>query len=263
MDFKSFMIQGVDGKFNFLLEEGFDDNQGSFSAKSVNNETHILDAEPISAALLPNVIDNIIDSSNTSSDDKLPPMHPSHLLSLWRVRSRRMQGKGNLLLKPFERVLTAGLRRAPVHASKVVGDASTPLDVNSNPDIHRKFKPVYGEIDRLRQDRAAVVSRVVPDAAMKLVHSDEIGVLVVRLVRAAIVHGRCTTFEEIARLKEPFVFEKMPGYRMSLKDEYDRAREDMAKASFPFLSEFTSNPYEYVKQLLSIKARSLRSLKAL
>ncbi|GKB39475.1 hypothetical protein Tco_0884417 [Tanacetum coccineum] len=285
MDFRSFMIQGVDGEFNFLPEGGFKDNQGSFSTKSVNNETPILDAEPISAVLPANVVDNIIDSSNTSYDDELPPVHPP----------------------------TSSIPKA----SKVTGDASTPLDVDSDPDIHefpsakelkdatdyhwvvahvtppswkqhlrdisidqlcdihdraymrhavldnilniktrelisallkarascdaireREVKrdnayaeiekkcnealqdldknPLvfdmrseiktlqvqvnglhneYGrllEIDRLRQDRAAVVSKVIPNAKMKLVHSDEMGVLVARLVRAAIVHGRCT-----------------------------------------------------------------------
>ncbi|GJU88988.1 hypothetical protein Tco_1301411 [Tanacetum coccineum] len=77
MYFRSFMIQGVDGEFNFLPEGGFDDNQGSLSAKSENNETPIIDAEPISTVLPSNVADNIIDSSNTSSDDELPPVHPS------------------------------------------------------------------------------------------------------------------------------------------------------------------------------------------
>nr|GEW28384.1 hypothetical protein [Tanacetum cinerariifolium] len=190
---------------------------------------------------------------------------------------------------------------APVQASEVAGDASTPLDVDSGPDIHGKFETVHKhlkdisieqlcdihdraymrqavldnmlnsrtrelifalhkamaswrkyanyeqtlsllrvkvkgleskrdrlkafeiqmlqKIDRLRQDRAVVVSKVVPDAAMKLVHSNEMGILVARLVREAIVHGRCTTFKEIAKLKEPFVLEKMPGYHISSKDE--------------------------------------------
>ncbi|GJY36871.1 hypothetical protein Tco_0422249 [Tanacetum coccineum] len=84
------------------------------------------------------------------------------------------------------------------------------------------------DIDSLRQDRVVIVLKVVSDASMKLVHSDEMGVLIARLVRAAIIH-----------------------------DEYDRAGEDMANASYPFLSEFTSNPYAFVEQLLSMKPRSL------
>ncbi|GJZ94647.1 hypothetical protein Tco_0666850 [Tanacetum coccineum] len=372
MDFRSFMIQGVDGEFYFLPEGGFEDNQGSFSAKSVNNKTHILDAEHISDVLPANVVDNIIYSSNTSFDDELPPVHPPTSSFPEVGEKSKAAGKRKLVVDAPREGSHRRARRAPIQASKVAGDASTPLDIDSDPDIHefpsaRELKDatdcqwvvahvtppswkqhlrdisieqhcdihdraymcqaildnilksrtrelisalhkarascdaiqerevkrdkanyeqplsllptkveglesererlkaseiqMLQEINRLRQDRAAVVSKVVHDAAMKLVHSDEMGVLVARLVRAAIVHGRCTAFKEITKLKEPFVLEKMPGYRMSSKDEYDRAGEDTANASFPFLSEFTSNPYAFMEQLLSIKPRLLRSLK--
>ncbi|GJT87704.1 hypothetical protein Tco_1069421 [Tanacetum coccineum] len=198
MDFRSFMVQGIDGEFNFLPEGGLDENQ--------------------------------------------------------------------------ERVGKKRARNVPAQASKVAGDASTPLDVDSDPDIHefpsaRELKDatdcywvgqVSGlhneysrlvleekkwEIDNLRQDRATVVTKVVPDATMKLVHSDEMGVLVTRLVKASIIHGRCVAFKEVAELKEPFVLEKMLGYRPSSKEEYDRAGDDMTNASYPFLSELTADPH--------------------
>ncbi|GJX73664.1 hypothetical protein Tco_0312259 [Tanacetum coccineum] len=79
------------------------------------------------------------------------------------------------------------------------------------------------EIDRLRQDRAVVVSKVVPHVATKLVRSDEMGLLVARLVKAAMFYGRCTSFEEVAVLKKPFDLEKMYGYRSSSKKEFDQA----------------------------------------
>ncbi|GJR32666.1 hypothetical protein Tco_1108898 [Tanacetum coccineum] len=113
-----------------------------------------------------------------------------------------------------------------------------------------------------RQDRAAVVAKIVPGAARKLVLSDEMGVLVTRLVKASIIHGRCMAFEEVAELKEPFVLEKMPCYRPFLKEEYDRSGDDMANASYPFLTELTADPYASVEQLLLKKPRSLRSSKA-
>ncbi|GJV81089.1 hypothetical protein Tco_1516959 [Tanacetum coccineum] len=276
MDFRSFMIQGINGEFNFLPEGGFNDSQGSFFVKPMNNETPIIDAEPISVVLPTNVADNIVDSSNTSSDDELPPVHPA----------------------------TSSLPKA----SKVAGDASTPLDVDSDPDIHEfpyakelkdaidchwvrevKRDKAYAElekkcnealqdldknplvsdmrseietlegqeIDSLRQDRAVIVSKVVPNATMKLVHSDDMGVLVAKLVRATIIHGRCMAFEEVAKLRDLIVLEKMSGYRTSSKDKYDRAGKDMVNVFYPFLSEFTSNPYAFVEQLLSIKPRSL------
>ncbi|GJU36506.1 hypothetical protein Tco_0669444 [Tanacetum coccineum] len=60
------------------------------------------------------------------------------------------------------------------------------------------------------------VAKVVPDAATKLIHSDEMGMLVAKLVKASIIYGRCAAFDEVANLKEPFIMEKMDGYRPTL-----------------------------------------------
>ncbi|GJT09984.1 hypothetical protein Tco_0857026 [Tanacetum coccineum] len=87
------------------------------------------------------------------------------------------------------------------------------------------------EMDALKQDRASVVAKVVPDAATKLIHSDEMGMLVAKLVKASIIYGRCATFEEVSKLKEPFVMDKMVGYRPSSKQEYNQAGDDLVNAS--------------------------------
>nr|GEV83579.1 zinc finger, CCHC-type [Tanacetum cinerariifolium] len=47
------------------------------------------------------------------------------------------------------------------------------------------------------------------DLAIKLIRSDKMGVLIARLVKASIIHGRCAAFEEVAELKKPFVLEKI------------------------------------------------------
>ncbi|GKA31716.1 hypothetical protein Tco_0718021 [Tanacetum coccineum] len=73
------------------------------------------------------------------------------------------------------------------------------------------------EVDSLKQDRAAVVSKVIPDAAIKLVRSDDLGVLITKLVKSSIIYGRCQAFKEVAAMEEPFVLEKMSGYRPSSK----------------------------------------------
>ncbi|GJY04947.1 hypothetical protein Tco_0370887 [Tanacetum coccineum] len=91
------------------------------------------------------------------------------------------------------------------------------------------------EIDGLRQDKAAVVSKVGPYVAMKLV----------------------------ATLKEPFDLEKMHGYRSSSKKEFDQASDDLATASYPFIAEATADPYASLKKLLSKKPKSLRTKPAL
>nr|GEV76349.1 hypothetical protein [Tanacetum cinerariifolium] len=136
----------------------------------------------------------------------------------------------------------------PTQASKVVGEASTPLDVDSDSDIY----------DSLKQDRAAVVSRVIPDAAMKHIRSDDLGVLITKHVRSSIIYGRCQAFEEVADMEEPFVLEKMLGYRPSLKEEYDQASDALESDSYPFLAEYVINPYASLEQLLSKKPSLLR-----
>nr|GEW84571.1 hypothetical protein [Tanacetum cinerariifolium] len=92
------------------------------------------------------------------------------------------------------------------------------------------------EMDALKQDRASIVAKVVPDAATKLIHSDEMDMLVVKLVKASIIYVRCAAFEEVDKLKKTFVIEKMAGYRPFSKQEYDQAGDDLANASGPTIS---------------------------
>ncbi|GKC51192.1 hypothetical protein Tco_1073937, partial [Tanacetum coccineum] len=95
--------------------------------------------------------------------------------------------------------------------------------------------------------------------ATKLICSDEMGMLVMKLVKAYIIYGRCAAFKEVAILKEPFVMEKMAGYHPSSKQEYDQAGDDLANASYLFLSKYVNDPYASLKQLLSKKPESSRS----
>ncbi|GKB21880.1 hypothetical protein Tco_0855803 [Tanacetum coccineum] len=95
---------------------------------------------------------------------------------------------------------------------------------------------------------------------MKLVRNDDLGVLIAKLVRSSITYGRCQAFEKAAVMKEPFVLEKMSGYRPSSKEEYDQAGDALANASYPFLAEYVINPYASLEQLLSKKPPSLRPI---
>nr|GEW72991.1 xylulose kinase-1 [Tanacetum cinerariifolium] len=165
-------------------------------------------------------------------------------------------------------------------ASKVAGEAFDPLDVDSDPDIHEfpSAKVVKDSADchwvvshvtppswkkhlqdALKPDRVSIVSKVVLNAATKLIHSDEMGMLVSKLVKASIIYGRYVAFKEVAKLKEPFVIEKMVGYRPSSKQEYDQAGDDLENASYPFLSKYVNDPYASLEQLLSKKPESLCS----
>ncbi|GJR21251.1 hypothetical protein Tco_0969778 [Tanacetum coccineum] len=114
-------------------------------------------------------------------------------------------------------------------------------------------------MDALKQDRASIIAKVVPDAATKLIRSDEMGMLVVKLIKAFIIYGRCAAFEEVSKLKESFIMKKMAGYRPSSKQEYDQDGDDLANASYPFLSKYVSDPNASLEQLLSKKPESLCS----
>ncbi|GJU32877.1 hypothetical protein Tco_1176466 [Tanacetum coccineum] len=86
------------------------------------------------------------------------------------------------------------------------------------------------EVDDVKRDRMEVVLKVVPYAAMELIHSDDLGSLVGKLVSSAIFYGRCKAFEQVAGMKEPF---------------------DLSK-----LSKFIANPSAPVEVLLSKKPPS-------
>ncbi|GKB30959.1 hypothetical protein Tco_0870360, partial [Tanacetum coccineum] len=145
-------------------------------------------------------------------------------------------------------------------------------DLEKNPlvlDMHSEIETLQGQVDRLhevnslRQDRADVVSKVVPYVATELVRSDEMGLLVARLIKAAMFRGRCMTFEEVAALNKPFVLKKMPCYRSSSKKGFDQAGDDLAIASYPFVTKAVADPYATVEQLILKKPKSLCTKPAL
>ncbi|GJV81268.1 uncharacterized mitochondrial protein-like protein [Tanacetum coccineum] len=226
----SFVLEGVDGEFNFLHAEGVSEGQNSPSAKSVNNDAPVIGATPLSFVYPSNIVENVTDSDDPSYGED-------------------------------EQILVV-----PARASKVAGEASTPMDVDKDSDIYaRELRDATDchwvvahldkdrayvelekkcnealqdldknplEIDNFKQDRVAVVSKVIPDAAMKLVRSDDLGVLIAMLVRSSIIYDRCQAFEEVVAMKEPFILEKMSGYRPSSKEEYDQAGDALANASY-------------------------------
>nr|GEV40228.1 hypothetical protein [Tanacetum cinerariifolium] len=76
------------------------------------------------------------------------------------------------------------------------------------------------EVGELKQDRRDVVSKVIHYAAMELVHSDELGRLVGKLVSFAITYGHCKAYEQVAAIKDPFDLSKAKGYRSSYKKDH-------------------------------------------
>ncbi|GJZ93382.1 hypothetical protein Tco_0665447 [Tanacetum coccineum] len=114
------------------------------------------------------------------------------------------------------------------------------------------------EVDDVKRDRMEVVSKVVLYAAMELIHNNDLGSLVGRLVSSTIFYGRCKAFEQVARMKEPFDLSKVKGYCPSYKKEHNQAGNDLATATFPWLLEFVADPSAPVEVLLSKKPPSLQ-----
>ncbi|GKB04792.1 hypothetical protein Tco_0832987 [Tanacetum coccineum] len=114
------------------------------------------------------------------------------------------------------------------------------------------------EVKELKQDRREVVSKVVPYATIELVHSDDMGSLVGKLVSYVIVYGRCRAFEQVAGMKEPFDLSKVKGYCSSYKKDHTQASNDPAIATFPWLDEFVVDPSAPIEALLSKKPPTLQ-----
>ncbi|GJZ75424.1 hypothetical protein Tco_0639889 [Tanacetum coccineum] len=114
------------------------------------------------------------------------------------------------------------------------------------------------EVEELKQDRIEVVSKVVPYAAMELVHSYDMGSLVGKLVSSAIGYERCRAFEQVADMKEPFDLSKVKGYRSSYKKDHTQASNDLATTTFPWLDEFVADPSSPIEALLSKKPPTLQ-----
>nr|GEW32120.1 hypothetical protein [Tanacetum cinerariifolium] len=198
------------------------------------NEAPVINTEPIYAMYPSNITKNIIDSRNTSSKEGgLSLIDPDALSCLEVGKRSKVAGKRKTLSILHAKVKGLGSEGKRLRASKI---------------------QLLQEVDSLRHDRAAVVARVILDTTLKLIHSDEVGVLTARLVKASIIHGRCAAFEEVAELKKPFVLKLMPSSRPSSNEEYDRAGIDLADASYPFLAELTDDLHAFVQELLSKKS---------
>ncbi|GJW28483.1 hypothetical protein Tco_0045358 [Tanacetum coccineum] len=114
------------------------------------------------------------------------------------------------------------------------------------------------EVEDVKHDMAEVVSKVVLYISMELVHNDELGMLVGKLVSSLVFYDRCAAFEEVAKMKEPFDLTKVKGYRPSYRKEHTKAGNDLATATFPFQYEVVADPSASVEALLSKKPPTLQ-----
>nr|GEU48612.1 putative reverse transcriptase domain, ribonuclease H-like domain protein [Tanacetum cinerariifolium] len=109
------------------------------------------------------------------------------------------------------------------------------------------------KIEEVKHDKREVVSMVVPYACMELLHNDELGRLVGKLVSSAITFSRCMAYDQVARMKEPFNLSKVKGYRSSYENVHTQANNDLSTATFSLLNEYVADASASVEALLSKK----------
>ncbi|GJX39964.1 hypothetical protein Tco_0254954 [Tanacetum coccineum] len=273
----------IDGEFKFLSEGCIDDNQGSPSSKSINNEALVIYAKPLTSLHPSNFFKDVADFDDASAGDNENPMlgtslplfpmqvayeasdpldvdndadiHGMLLLSfrivfLDNVLNSRIRELIYALHKAttsFDAIRARELKKDITYAELERKCNESLLDLNKNllvADMRTEIETLQGrvdglhseyrlklskiqllqEMDALKQDRASVIAKVVPDAATKLIRSEWI-----------------------------------TGYRPYSKQEYDQAGDDLATASYPFLFKYVNDPYASLEQLLSKKHESLRS----
>nr|GEY76219.1 hypothetical protein [Tanacetum cinerariifolium] len=205
----------------------FDGEGNSPSNKFVNNEALVIGIAPLNFAPPSHITDNVRDSDDVSSRGDI-------VREAGRLRkSLKATGKRKLATGPSSKDVHHKLGKVPPQASKVAGDASDPLDIKSDPNIHdnvlnsQTCQLMYvgrGKLIRTRpmlslrgNDQATMVSKVVPNVATKLICSDQMECLITKLFKATMFRGECQAFEEVASLKGPFILENMPGYRSTSK----------------------------------------------
>nr|GEX35034.1 hypothetical protein [Tanacetum cinerariifolium] len=133
MDFRSFLIEGIDGEFHFEPKGGVDDGEGSSpSIRFVNNEAPVIDPEPQNSASPLQFAKNIGDSNDAPSEKDVGDEARNQKLG----KSSKATRKRKQIAESSGRETRQKAQKVPPQASKDFGDPSDPLDVDSDPDFH-------------------------------------------------------------------------------------------------------------------------------
>nr|GFA10595.1 hypothetical protein [Tanacetum cinerariifolium] len=172
---------------------------------------------------------------------------------MYSLAAEAKEHKGNLNRLMLESQKSSGYQVSlSALESKVTSLEAKKANLEATEDSLRQ------EIEKVKHDRREVVSKVVPYACMELLHSDELGRLVGKLVSSAITFGRCRAYEQVARMKDPFDLSKVKGYHPSYKKEHTQANNDLATATFSWLNDYVAYAYAFMESLLSKKPPTLQ-----
>ncbi|GKB12130.1 hypothetical protein Tco_0846053 [Tanacetum coccineum] len=235
MDFRSFMIEGIGGEFYFEPERGVGDDEGSSPSTRLlgrgkkygffENETH-----QKAQKVPPQARKASGDPSDPLDVDSDPDIHElkdsadchwvvAHVtLPLWKQHHKEDLEWNTLILDMRVKFETLHGQVNRLHGLEADRER-----------LKKSETQLLQEVDGLKQDRVAIMAKVIPYMAMKLVCSDEMGLLVARLAKSALFH------------------------------ESDQAGDNLATESYPFLSEATADLYAPLEVFLSKKPKSLHT----
>nr|GEU34475.1 hypothetical protein [Tanacetum cinerariifolium] len=128
-------------------------------------------------------------------------------------------------------------------------------EFDQNPIVIALQEKIYSLTADVKEHK---VSKVIPYAAMELVHSDEVGRLVGMLVSSVITYGCYRAYEQVAAINEPFDLSKAKGYHSLHKNEHTQANNDFSTATFHLLDEFIADAAAPIEALLSKKPPTLQ-----
>ncbi|GJU20161.1 hypothetical protein Tco_1153503 [Tanacetum coccineum] len=196
---------------------------------SINNEPPRVEAEPMAGANSEQMVENIADSGGV---DNAVNDRAQELLKLVEqmkggcdvLKERKkardkecedLKAKWEAAMADFDNIPAVNILRQKIKSlSDEVKEHKASLERML---LESKKWAGYQVSLSTLVSRTEVVSKVVPYVAMELVQSDEMDMLVVKLVSSVIFYGRCHALEEVASMKEPFKLTKVKDPFVSIK----------------------------------------------
>ncbi|GJX69484.1 hypothetical protein Tco_0305211 [Tanacetum coccineum] len=99
---------------------------------------------------------------------------------------------------------------------------------------------LHKEVEELKHDRREVVSKVVPYAAMELVHSDDMGSLIGRLVSSTLLYRRCRAYEQVVDIEGAFDLSNVKVIVLSYRRIILRPGQRFYHRYFPLVVKFVA-----------------------
>nr|GEX51535.1 hypothetical protein [Tanacetum cinerariifolium] len=244
---------------------------------SINNEPPLLEVEPLDSVNLKQLVENAADSRGSSIHKEICVTGSGSVAERMKIRKYRTKGSAK---PPVKRPPNAPKLQTAFDCHLLILNMKGECEVLKErekakdkecKELKGKYEAAMEYIDKnpivmvLRQKIVSLLAENLANLESKVVALEaEKGKLEAAkaLPREKIKALKCDRAEvvskEVANLKEPLDMAKVKGYRTMYRKEHIKAGNDLAAATFPFLSEVVADPSASVEAFLSKKPKSLR-----